>query len=132
MTCYINIKVKCLFTRLLKLKREQSVFLLMHSPVAQPYAHRHPQFSDEHWNPSILHCRLPFPPVNHNDCAGDFLLCVFPLDSIRPAAIFWLDIFYFPEIFRMASRTLDGLLGRGASLVTMEPSGATSTYVGKP
>ena len=81
---------------------------------------------------SVLHRRLPFPPVNHNDCAGDFLLCVFPLDSIRPAAIFWLDIFYFPEIFRMASRTLDGLLGRGASLVTMEPSGATSTYVGKP
>ena len=35
---------------------------------------------------SVLHCRFPFPSVNHNDCVGDCLLCVFPLDSIRPAA----------------------------------------------
>ncbi len=35
---------------------------------------------------NILHCRFPFTPVNHNDCVGDCLLCVFPLDSIRPAA----------------------------------------------
>ena len=27
---------------------------------------------------SVLHCRFPFPPVNHNDCVGDSLLCVFP------------------------------------------------------
>ena len=31
-------------------------------------------------------CRFPFPPVNHNDCVGDCLLCVFSLDSIRPVA----------------------------------------------
>ena len=31
---------------------------------------------------SVLHCRFPFPPVNHNDCVGDSLLCVFPLVPI--------------------------------------------------
>ena len=35
---------------------------------------------------TVLHRRLPFPPVNHNDCNGNCRLCVFPLDSIRPAA----------------------------------------------
>ncbi len=31
---------------------------------------------------TILHCRLPFPPVNYNDCIGDCRLCVFPLVPI--------------------------------------------------
>ena len=35
---------------------------------------------------TILHRRLPLPPVNHNDCNRDSFLCVFPLESIRPAA----------------------------------------------
>ena len=35
---------------------------------------------------TILHRRLPLPPVNHYDCVGDCLLCVFSLDSIRPVA----------------------------------------------
>ena len=35
---------------------------------------------------AFRYCWFPFPPVNHNDCVGDCLLCVFPLDSIRPAA----------------------------------------------
>ena len=32
---------------------------------------------------TILHRRLPLPSVNHNDCVGDGLLCVFPLDSLK-------------------------------------------------
>ena len=36
---------------------------------------------------NILHCRLPYPPVNHNDCIGDCLLCVFPLDYMMQALL---------------------------------------------
>ena len=43
--------------------------------------------TDEEQNAAILasHKRKPnklHPPVNYNDCIGDCLLCVFPLDSI--------------------------------------------------
>lgn len=31
---------------------------------------------------TVLHCWLPFPTFNYNDCNGDCFLCVFPLASI--------------------------------------------------
>ena len=34
---------------------------------------------------TLVHAAL-LPPVNHNNCDGDCFLCVFPLDSIIPAA----------------------------------------------
>ena len=53
---------------------------------SQTYGHCEKQRRSLVVTTSVLHSRFPFPLVNHNDCDGDCLLYVFPLDSIRTAA----------------------------------------------
>ena len=31
---------------------------------------------------TVLHCRLTITSFNHNDCNGDRVLCIFPLNSM--------------------------------------------------
>ena len=46
------------------------------------HRHREEQRGRMDFHKTVLHCRLSFPTVNHNDCHRDSFLCVLQVDSM--------------------------------------------------